>query len=188
MELKTSKITNIQGAGTWDADFGLMYKYDVALENGDSGEYMSKKYTSVEALPFKIGDNLEYEFHNIKPNDEKFPKIKKPLIAGSKRWTPDNSYNGKSFGGGKSDEVQKLIVKQSCLERSIELLSHNMPSAVIKSSTVLELASQFTEWVMDGYNIKETPQPDGNWTGDTPIVEKTPEPVVENNDTNDLPF
>ena len=63
-----------------------------------------------------------------------------------------------------------------------------MPTAVIKSSTVLELASQFTEWVMDGYNIKETPQPDGNWTGDTPTVEKTPEPVVENNDTNDLPF
>jgi hypothetical protein len=39
---KTSKVTNVAGIGTWNGQYGVMYKFEVSFENGDSGQYMSK--------------------------------------------------------------------------------------------------------------------------------------------------
>ena len=190
--LKTSKVQQIQGNGTFTTEHGLFYNYEIKMENGDCGEYASKNYQGVDQLPFKVGEDIDYEWQ---PH-EKFSKIKRPKLAGSKRWTPNQS--GGNFRGGKSDEVQKLIVKQSCLERSIEVLTHNMPNTKIKSKTVIELATVFTDWVMDGYNSKD--QPDGNWTGEnkSPEPQNQPEPVSSESPLNqkypnfenddDLPF
>ena len=177
--LKTSKIIQLTGNGTFNTDYGLFYNYEICMNNGDCGEYASKNYHGVDQLPFKVNDSIDYEWHD----HDKFPKIKRPTIAGSKRWTPNQS--GGNYKGGKSDEVQKLIVKQSCLERSIELLTHNMPTTKIKSSMVIELASVLTDWVMDGYNTKETPQPETTNNADQqPIAQ--PENKTEEDD--DLPF
>ena len=68
---KKSKVTNVQPNGTWEGKFGMMYKFEVSFENGDTGEYSSK---SQEQNKFIVGNDTDYEFI-----DGKFPKVK-PVI------------------------------------------------------------------------------------------------------------
>jgi len=85
---KTSKVKSIQGNGTWEGKYGLMYKYEIVMENGDVGEYSSKKYTSPDLIPFKAGSEIEYIFE-----DGQYHKIKDPVIAGTKKFNSGNNYN-----------------------------------------------------------------------------------------------
>ena len=69
--MKKSKVISVQANGTWEGKYGIMYKYEVSFENGDSGEYSSK---SENQTKFIEGQETEYEFI-----DGKFPKIKPVL-------------------------------------------------------------------------------------------------------------
>lgn len=131
--MKQSKLQTIQANGTWNGQYGLMYKFELLLENGDAGEYSSSKYTSVEALPFKAGEIIEYEF-----KDGQYPKIMKPR-------KPDSSFN--SFSRSKVDDSlrQKLIIRQSSLERSMEYYTHH--KAEFNPDDVVSLAEYFADWV-----------------------------------------
>ena len=40
--IKKSVVVAAQPNGTWEGKFGLMFKHEIAFENGDSGEYSSK--------------------------------------------------------------------------------------------------------------------------------------------------
>ena len=66
--LKTSKVKSVQANGTWEGKFGLMYKFEVVMENGNAGEYSSK---TKDQEKFVVGEEVQYEFV-----DGKFPKIK----------------------------------------------------------------------------------------------------------------
>ena len=188
-QLQKSKIQNLQQNGTWEGKFGLMYKYDILLENGHSGEYSSKKYTSQEQLPFKVGDVIEYEF-----KDGQYPKIVKPMLEGTNR---DFKASGSYKGNNSNPEVQKMIVRQSSLQRSVEVLTHNLKSKAIKKEMVTELAEYFSQWVMKDFK-EESPKVE------TPKVEtqnrepmEVPPPQIEMNQIraeystkkiDDLPF
>jgi len=65
---KKSKVVRVAGNGTWEGKYGLMYKFEVEMENGDIGEYSSK---SKDQNKFVEGQETEYEFL-----DGQFPKIK----------------------------------------------------------------------------------------------------------------
>ena len=71
--MKTDKVKSVQANGTWDGKYGLMYKYEVSMENGDTGEYSSNKYTSItdDNFPFPEGKEVNYDFQ-----DGQYPKIK----------------------------------------------------------------------------------------------------------------
>ena len=172
-QLQKSKIQNLQQNGTWEGNFGLMYKYDMLLENGHSGEYSSKKYTSQEQLPFKVGDVIEYEY-----KDGQYPKIVKPMLEGANR---DFNSSGSYKENNSNPDVQKMIVRQSSLQRSIEVLMHNNQDAIIKPSDAIKYAEFFSDWVMKDYN-PETPKVE------TPKVEtpkqkpmEVPTPQIEMN-------
>ena len=64
---KNSRVTRVTGNGTWDGKFGLMYKFEIEMENGDIGENLSK----TEECRFKEGQTTDYEFI-----DGDWPKIK----------------------------------------------------------------------------------------------------------------
>ena len=36
--MKKSTVTRVAGNGTWEGKYGLMYKFEVEMENGDIGE------------------------------------------------------------------------------------------------------------------------------------------------------
>ena len=171
MTLQKSKIVSLQGAGTWESQkFGTMYQFDISLENGQSGDYSSSKYTSVEALPFSVGEEIEYEYDT---SNAQYPKIKKPLKAGSKRW----SQNGQ-FSGGNDEEREIRICRQSSLTRAVEVLTHNNQGGIVKPSDVIKYADYFTNYVMTGNPEKSPKEPKAQ-----PV-----EPPKQEAYSDDLPF
>lgn len=183
-QINKGKITNIQGSGTFETQHGLFYNWDIQLDNGHGGEYASKNYTSLDSLPFTIGSDIEYEYDQSKPE---YPKVKKPMIAGSKRWTPNSNNN--SFGNSKNDpDIQLMITRQSSLQRSVEILTHNNHhnnphNTKVKLDDVKTLAEKLCQWVISGTSYDPANKP-------TP-AKKTPpvqEETTETNETDGLPF
>jgi hypothetical protein len=71
---KISKVTNVTGNGSWDSQYGKLYKFEVFFENGDVGDYNSKLQ---EQTSFVVGQEATYEltakefqgrtFYTVKP-------------------------------------------------------------------------------------------------------------------------
>ena len=124
--MKKSKVTRVTSNGTWEGKFGLMYKFEVSFENGDTGEYSSK---SQDQTKFVEGQEAEYEY-----TEGKFPKVK-PV------WAKPSS-NG-SFGFRKDDNVQNLIVRQSSLKAAVDYCrgSNCSPEEVCANAEI------FSAWV-----------------------------------------
>ena len=103
--LKTSKVKSVQANGTWEGKFGLMYKFEVVMENGNSVEYSSK---TKDQEKFVVGEEVQYEFE-----DGRFPKIKPYYNKGNFSYTK---------GGGENPDRQRLIIRQSTLKTAVEYL------------------------------------------------------------------
>ena len=125
---KNSTVTRVTGNGTWEGKFGLMYKFEIEMENGDIGENLSK----TSDCRFKEGQQTDYEFI-----DGQFPKIK-----------PINTF-APSGGGGfkKNDQVQEYIIKQSSLKASVDFC---IAKGTTNTEDVLAVAELFSDWVLDG--------------------------------------
>mgnify|MGYP003132056597 CR=1 FL=1 len=121
--LKTSKVKNVQSNGTWEGKFGLMYKFEVEMEDGNVGEYSSK---SKEQDKFVVGKEMEYEY-----DGGKFPKIKP-------------HYNKGNFTGGfkGNDDRQRAINRWAGLGRAIDYLG-----AAASEEQLYKQAETFIEWV-----------------------------------------
>jgi len=114
---KKSKVTSVQSNGTWEGNYGLMYRYEIVFENGDCGEYSSK---SQDQNKFVIGKEVEYNF-----TGGKFPKIK-PVYN-----EMPNNY--------QSNNKEDLIIKQTCIKAAAEM-TENPESAIL-------MAEKFYNWI-----------------------------------------
>ena len=119
---KKSKVTNVQSNGTWEGNYGTMYKYEIVFENGDCGEYSSK---SNEQNKFVIGEEVEYSF-----TGGKFPKVKPVYMPPS----------GGDFGGNSSNPNREdLIIKQTCIKAAAEMTK--------SPDTAILMAEKFYSWI-----------------------------------------
>ena len=118
--MKNSKVVNVQGSGT----FKELYVFEVELDNGDIG----KVYRKSDDPKLSIGQEISYTL-----NDKGSIKI----VTDYQKNNPTQS------SPQKSDEVQKLIVKQSSLKSSVDYNSN------CSAEEVLENAQIFYEWVWD---------------------------------------
>ena len=170
----TSKPKNIQANGTWESKFGLMFQFDIEMEDGKAGQYSSPKYTDMNAqdFPFKVGVEREYAFEITTANGKEYPKIKLP----KKDFQPSFQSNG------KKDDVQVMIVRQSSLKCATDILIHNCGNGAVKAEDVMTLAEIFTKYVM---KAEPTPLPTLE-----PTPEPTPEPIQVPSELaeDDLPF
>ena len=133
--IKTSKVTSAQANGTWEGKYGIMYKHEIAFENGDSGEYSSK---SADQNKFVVGQETEYEFI-----DGKFPKVK-----------PVNNFQQGGYATvKKGDNREKSIVRQSSLKCATDFVIANGGD----EARVIEIADMFSTWVLE--DKKPTPAP-----------------------------
>ena len=139
---KSSKLTSLQANGTWDSNHGTMYKYELAFENGDAGEYSSKNYTSIEELKFKLNDIVHYEYV-----DGKYPKIKSPSLT-----PPQEGGFTPNAPRGNDADRQIMIVRQSSLTRAIEMC--NLHGKALDKEQIVAAAEFFTNWVMTGQRAK----------------------------------
>ena len=129
---KTSKVTSCQANGSWTGNYGEMFKFELAFENGDTGEYSSK---SPDQKKFVIGQEATYTMDTSNP---KYPKIK-----------PVFSQNGGGFKGGgfKNDPNREMrIVKQSSLKVATDLCIANDKADL---NSVFIVADKIVEWVME---------------------------------------
>tara|TARA_R100000231_G_C5325991_1_gene164850 strand:+ start:323 stop:721 length:399 start_codon:yes stop_codon:yes gene_type:complete len=88
MEQKKSIVKNVIPNGTWEGNYGLMYKFEVEFENGDVGEYLSK---SENQDKFIVGRETEYQFKG-----GQFPRVK-----------PVSNFNA-SYSSSKSDAKEDI--------------------------------------------------------------------------------
>ena len=128
--MKTAKVTNVQGSGT----FKELYVFELELDNNDAG----KIYKKGQDAGVKVGDEITYTL-----NDKGSIKIQREQYSGG----------GGSYSNKSNPDVQKSIIKQSSLKAAVELCSAYIKSGnSVNSADVLRLADTFTHWV----NGKET--------------------------------
>lgn len=118
--MKNSKVVNVQGSGM----FKELYVFEVELENKDVG----KIYRKTNDSKLSTGQEISYTI-----NDKGSIKI----VTDYQKNNPTQS------SPQKSDEVQKLIVKQSSLKAAVDYNSN------CSAEEVLENAQRFYEWVWD---------------------------------------
>jgi hypothetical protein len=133
---KTSKVTNVAGIGTWNGQYGIMYKFEVSFENGDSGQYMSK---SQEQTKFKVGQDATYTIEGKDFNGQTYYTVK-PVMQ------------QQSFGGGgkpayqKDPETEKRITRMSVLKCATDLVINGE----IKIHDLTKVATFLEHYVMTG--------------------------------------
>jgi|TARA_R100000084_G_C4646651_1_gene147169 hypothetical protein len=131
--IKKSKVTNVQGGGTWSPNNNpdkIFYGFEVEMENGDIGQYSSIKK---EQDKFVVGQEVEYEFI-----DGRFPKVK-PVYQ-----------KPQSFGGGSKDDPNRQIKidKWAGLTRSMAWFTL-MGIKPESDEQIYAKAQEWIDWVND---------------------------------------
>ena len=162
---KTSKVTQVAGSGTWEGKYGVMYKFEVAFENGDAGQYLSK---SQDQTKFKVGQEANYTIEGKEFNGQTFYTVK-PVMQ-------QQAFQG---GGGKGyqkdPETEKRITRMSVLKVAGDLVINGE----VKLHDLTKVASFLEQYVMTGED-----------TISKIYGSATLEKVVKqvNNEPTDLPF
>ena len=141
--IKKSKVTRVTGNGTWEGKYGLMYKFEIEMENGDIGEYSAKME---KQLKFIEGEEVEYEFIG-----GDWPKIK-PV------WNNSNTSKNEYTKEEKVwfEEKDRRITKQCVLKCAVDLVCNDK----IDISEVQTYANNMLDWVYgDIKTTKKVEQP-----------------------------
>ena len=106
--MKNSKITAMQGAGTWETKRGdLMYSFDIEFEDGQIGQCNAK----TAEPPYAIGDVAFYEVTNTTKFGDKLKVNKNDPAA----------FNGNS-GGNTSSNTQKNIENSWAIQTAVQIV------------------------------------------------------------------
>lgn len=135
MVLQKSKCVAVTPNGTWQSKYGLLYKFEVAFENGDVGEYSSK---TQDQNKFVVGNETDYELHSREYNGKTYYNVK-PVLQ---------QMNAQGFAprGARNEDTQIQIIRQTCIKASVELAVSDR----IDVSQVIEIAQQLVEYVQSG--------------------------------------
>ena len=128
--MKNSKVVNVQGSGM----FKELYVFEVELENKDIGKIYRKSNDS----KLTNGQEISYTI-----NEKGSIKI----VTDYQKNNPTQSIPQ------KSNDVQKLIVKQSSLKAAVDF--HSGSSCT--TSQVIGTAEEFEEWVLNKKKPVEVP-------------------------------
>ena len=130
-ETKKGVVTGVQANGTWDSQYGTMYKFEIAFDNGDVGEYNSKSNAQDK---FVQGQEAEYTITSREYNGNTYYTIK-----------PVTNFQG--GGGGfkaKVDpEKDKRIAKLAVLKSATELVVADK----VMREDLFAMADKMMEWV-----------------------------------------
>jgi len=121
--MKTSKVKQVQGSGTYDSMYGLLYKFEYLFEDGT---VLTANHKTQDGN-FKIGDEVEYEIKGT--NDYgSWGKVGKPQEeANGKTYSKSSKGNNASFA--------LSYAKDLCV------------GGQIKIGDVLSYATKFNQWL-----------------------------------------
>lgn len=111
-----SKVKSVQGAGTFNSQHGLMYKFEYVMQDGATLVANHKSETGF--LP--VGADCEYQIKqtNAYGNSGTVGKPK-PLHTGGAPFTSPTQTNQQS-SFLKSPDVQDMIIRQSSVKAAID--------------------------------------------------------------------
>jgi hypothetical protein len=109
--MKTSTITSVQGNGTWEGPHGLLYSFELRLNNGDHILLNAKSEN-----PFSIGQELSYELTG-KSDRNQTPYAKK-VNPNFIQQQPVGGFTPPSTPGG--DDRQKSIEIQMAFKTAMD--------------------------------------------------------------------
>jgi len=134
--MSESKIKSIQANGTYEGAYGLMYKFEVTLEDGVTGEVSTKSESR-----WNEGDEVEYTATDTQWG--KRLKLSKPGMDG-----------GRPSGGGnrQSPEVQKRIDGSWAVGQAIQMLGNIEVMTVETLGEYLQQAESVARKLLDVRN------------------------------------
>ena len=134
--MKNSKITSLQGAGTWETNRGdTMYSFEISFEDGQVGGCNAK----TETPPYAVGDIAYYEVTNTTKYGDKL-KVNKndPSAFNNNASTPtvnvqkniENSWALQTavaiMGGCQEESYDEYLARVGILARILLLERDNL--------------------------------------------------------------
>lgn len=120
--MKTSKVTQVTPNGEWQSQNGIMYKWNVVLENGDQGGVMTKTNPQTKWV---VGKDVNYTLE-IKGN---FTNLK--LVE-----------TNQNIGGSKfQPKDEGTIAMLSCISSACTAVAQGMHS--VDSKFIINMANDF---------------------------------------------
>ena len=132
---KRSAVTNVTANGTYNGQYGTLYKFEVTFANGDSGEYASKSQNQTK---FVVGVETDYTITSKEFKDRIYYKIA-PVMA-------QPGASGSFQAKPKDPETDKRITRMSVLKVAGDLVINGD----IQLKEILAYAQVFEKFVVDG--------------------------------------
>ena len=137
-----AQIESIQGKGEWKGDYGLLYQYEVTMNDGTVGEVNSK----TNPPPYKVGDEVWYE---VKSNNERWGKklkvSKNPPQQGGYQPRPADPKKDKQIIRGMCFKIAGMAWANQYSHKQFETPHEVMVKDVIALAKKYEQA--FNEWM-----------------------------------------
>ena len=135
-----AQIESIQGKGEWKGDYGLLYQYEVTMNDGTVGEVNSK----TNPPPYKVGDEVWYE---VKSNNERWgKKLKVSKNPPQQGFSPQpNSKKDKQIIRGMCFKIAGMAWANQYSHKKFETPHEVMVKDVITLAKKYEQA--FNEWM-----------------------------------------
>jgi len=128
---KQAVINSVQGNGTYQGQYGLLYKWEVAFDNGDYGTAMTKEE---QQSTWIVGKSVRYDIQAKEYNGRQYFNVKavqdKPAGGG-----------GKSYA--KDPETEKRITRMSVLKAATDLVI----AEKLSMAELLVYSEVFEKWV-----------------------------------------
>jgi hypothetical protein len=136
-QTKRSAVTNVTANGSYDGQYGTLYKFEITFANGDNGEYASK---SKDQNKFSVGVETDYTITDRTFKDRIYYKIA-PVMA-----QPGATQQGGFTPKPKDPETGKHIMRMSVLKVAGDLVINGD----IKLHEILAYAQIFENFVNNG--------------------------------------
>lgn len=170
---KRSAVTSVTANGSFNGQYGTLYKFEVAFANGDCGEYASK---SQDQQKFKVGQEVDYSISDRRVGDKIYYNIKPiaPQVSGG--------FPVKA----KDPETDKRITRMSVLKVAGDLAINGN----IQLNEILAYASIFESYVVTGMDTlsKYKVETMGSKSATSGIVENFRNEVIREMENDQLPF
>jgi len=152
--MKTSQVVKCQFKKEWQSKNGPLFSWQVAFDNGDSGEFNTK---SPDKGPWEVGEEANY---TLEPKDYNgttyykgtkitpFQQGKPAYSGGGAKWTPDPEKETRRERWAK----QVIISRQSALNTASSLISAGCGPST--TDNLRDIAEQLEKWAYRGLDLK----------------------------------
>ena len=149
---KRSAVTNVTANGTYNGQYGMLYKFQVSFANGDVAEYNAKTQNQTK---FVVGQEVDYVLTDREYQGTIYYKCKPAEVQ-------QNAFQGGQAPKPKDPDTGKHIMRMSVLKVAGDLAINGD----IKLQEVLAYAQIFEQYVLTGTDTLSQYKPTSKFQSD----------------------